>query len=87
MSNRNTRSAPAERRRPRPFSDRPAMVATAIMQIVADVRHAELRLRIPLRHPEPCTRCGEPTPPLDGRVICVRCAPVLWGCGGTERGQ
>ena len=36
---------------------------------------------------EPCTRCGEPTPPLDGRVICVRCAPVLWGCGGTERGQ
>ena len=48
MSNRNTRPAPAERRRPRPFSDRAAIVATAIMQIVADVRHkpAELRLRI-----------------------------------------
>ena len=32
---------------------------------------------------EPCTRCGEPTPPLDGRVICVRCAPVLRGCGAA----
>ena len=50
-------------------------------------KHAHRGLSLLLLRDEPCTRCGEPTPPLDGRVICVRCAPVLWGCGGTERGQ
>ena len=29
----------------------------------------------------PCERCGEPTPPLDEGVFCVRCEPDLWGCG------
>ena len=48
MPNRNMRFTPVERQWPRPFSDHAAIVATAIMQIVADVRHkpAELRLRI-----------------------------------------
>jgi hypothetical protein len=48
MSNRNMRFTPVERQWPRPFSDRAAIVATTIMQIVADVSHkpAELRLRI-----------------------------------------
>jgi hypothetical protein len=50
-------------------------------------KHAHRGLSLLLLRDEPCTRCGEPTPPLDGRVICVRCVPVLWGCGGTERGQ
>jgi len=48
MPDRNMRFTPVERQWPRPFSDRAAIVATAIMQIVADVRHklAELLLRI-----------------------------------------
>ena len=50
-------------------------------------KHAHRGLSLLLLRDEPCTRCGEPTPPLDGRVICVRCAPVLWECGGTERGR
>jgi hypothetical protein len=48
MSNRNTRPVPAERRRPRPFSDRAAIVATAILLIVttARLKPAELSQRI-----------------------------------------
>lgn len=48
MPNRNMRFTPVERQWPPLFNDRAATIATAITQIVADVRHkpAELRLRI-----------------------------------------
>lgn len=31
-----------------------------------------------------CERCGEPTYPINGFVLCVHCEPDLWGCGSEE---
>ena len=69
MPKRNMRFTPVERQWPRPFSDRAAIVATAIMQIVADVRHkpAELRLRIVEYLRDEFAASNRRSRPTDGR--------------------